>query len=248
MWNEQAVIFEEEKLSYDGLFVTNTKAILFQRLLSDWLRRGQSFLDIGCASGYFSKMLWGLGFDLTCLDNNEYALDLTKERLGVSAEYMLAAFDHLPYDDNNFDYASLFYVLDYEHDIDKIIQEAARVAENGLILSFFNKYSLANLRAKGRIVHSPLQIAKILKKHVPDCSLTVRSILPFSDFTWNDKRLFKQFNRFISILPFFAYVGIRADFKVQAPLTGLPLRADRAWLNVQQNAQVAMRSLSSHNN
>ena len=100
------------------------KTAFFNTRSLRWPRRGHTLLDIGCGAGIFLEMLWHYGFDVTGLDTGTDLLDMARERLGNRAEFQLGRPEHLPFDDEEFDYAALLTVLEYVDNPEDVLREA----------------------------------------------------------------------------------------------------------------------------
>lgn len=76
-------------------------------LLNRWLSlEMKKFLDLGCGLGRHSVMFAKNGFDVSCFDISENAIDRTKawcEEEGLKCDYKIGDMLSLPYEDNSFD-------------------------------------------------------------------------------------------------------------------------------------------------
>ena len=143
MWNaETAQFLHDWYATPEGTYAITQENRLFQHLISQWPRRGHTLLDIGCGAGIFLEMLWHYGFDVTGLDTGTDLLDMARERLGNRAEFQLGRPEHLPFDDEEFDYAALLTVLEYVDNPEDVLREAIRVSHRGVIIGFMNSFSL----------------------------------------------------------------------------------------------------------
>ena len=137
MWNaETAQFLHDWYATPEGTYAITQENRLFQHLISQWPRRGHTLLDIGCGAGIFLEMLWHYGFDVTGLDTGTDLLDMARERLGNRAEFQLGRPEHLPFDDEEFDYAALLTVLEYVDNPEDVLREAIRVSHRGVIIGF----------------------------------------------------------------------------------------------------------------
>lgn len=153
MWNaETAQFLHDWYATPEGTYAITQENRLFQHLISQWPRRGHTLLDIGCGAGIFLEMLWHYGFDVTGLDTSTDLLDMARERLGNRAEFQLGRPEHLPFDDEEFDYAALLTVLEYVDNPEDVLREAIRVSHRGVIIGFMNSFSLYQIQ---RRLHRP---------------------------------------------------------------------------------------------
>ena len=78
---------------------------LVRTFMSAWQRRGCSILQVGLHSYLSPDFFWDAGFDVCATDENLQALNYALDSSGPRVEYRLAKADHLPFDDDSFDYA-----------------------------------------------------------------------------------------------------------------------------------------------
>ena len=153
MWNaETAQFLHDWYATPEGTYAITQENRLFQHLISQWPRRGHTLLDIGCGAGIFLEMLWHYGFDVTGLDTGTDLLDMARERLGNRAEFQLGRPEHLPFDDEEFDYAALLTVLEYVDNPEDVLREAIRVSHRGVIIGTVFR----SIRYKGACTVPPL--------------------------------------------------------------------------------------------
>jgi ubiquinone/menaquinone biosynthesis C-methylase UbiE len=92
-----------------------------------FLRRGQSVVEIGAGNGLVAQMLHdATGADFTLLD----VVDYNRSKLPMHI------FDgtHLPFKDDEFDLAMLVFVLHHNPDPRPVMEQALRVARQGVIV------------------------------------------------------------------------------------------------------------------
>lgn len=141
--------YEEWFATRAGAFAFARERALLERLIAGWPRRGQRLLEIGCGPGVFMEVFWEAGFEVSGLDKDPYMLRRARERLGERADLHLGDAGHLPFDDNEFDFAVLLTVLEFTTEPAEVVVEAARVASKGLLIGFLNRRSLYYLE-KGK--------------------------------------------------------------------------------------------------
>jgi len=235
-WDKEAVDrYEEWFETPAGAFALVQERRLLEHLVSPWPRRGQTLLEIGCGPGIFMKMFWEMGFDVTGLDSAPDMLGAARRRLGPHASYHLGRAEHLPFTDNEFDYASLLTVLEFCEDPQLALREARRVAKYGVLVSFLNRHSLYYYnhglawpwKGGGMIIearwYSCLEIRRMVFANMGPKQWQCGSVLPGSAWTWHQGVPWTFVNRIIYPLGVGAYCAMRADFTGEKPLTPLYL-------------------------
>ncbi|AGC49758.1 class I SAM-dependent methyltransferase [Lawsonia intracellularis] len=259
MWNAEKVKqLAEWYVSPQGSFALEQEYKLFQNLISIWPRRDYTLLNIGCGVGAFLEMFWDYGFDVTGLDNNLEVLELSSNRLKNRAEFQLGALDDLPFEDESFNYASLVTILEYVEDPKKILAEAFRVASDGIIVGFTNKWSINHIiNSTLQLLHkkpkkdsqwvSPWQLIRLTKQLYPECRIYCRSTLLGPKRTWDVTSSWSKLNRIILSFPIGTYVGMRIEKRPKPTLTPLLLKAKEQAVNVYNALSPEATSTIQHN-
>nr|WP_320016298.1 class I SAM-dependent methyltransferase [uncultured Desulfobacter sp.] len=117
------------------------------KLISSLIRpmSGKRLLDIGCGTGLSLEPFVDLGMNLTGIDPSAYMLDKAAERLGYRVDLHRGTAEDLPFDDNSFDTALLFFSLEFSDRPAKAIEEACRVAREQVVIGVHNRYALQNM-------------------------------------------------------------------------------------------------------
>ena len=129
-----------------------SRAYFQQRKIDSALRLGefepdQQILEVGCAAGYFTFLLAGMGYRLTGVDLSSRSIDLAKQlgrELGfedvVFAQGDFEALTDIP--DNTFDGLVSFSTIRYLPDPLAALREARRVVRPGgrVVVDFPNRY------------------------------------------------------------------------------------------------------------
>ena len=259
MWNaETARHLHDWYATPEGTYAIAQENRLFQQLISQWPRRGHTLLDIGCGAGIFLEMLWHYGFDVTGLDTGAELLDMARERLGNRAEFQLGQPEHLPFDDNQFDYVALLTVLEYVENPEQVLREAIRVSYRGVIVGFMNACSLYQIQC---MLHRPSlefrhrahnmtlwKLSRMVRRLCPEGTIHARSVLLGPPPPWKRKGVWERINSFQTSLPFGGYLGACIDTQPRVPMTPLLLRAKERALNLcsglqpEANREAASRS------
>ncbi len=227
MWDKDTVRrYEEWFDTQEGAFALRAETRLVEFLVSGWPRRGHSFLDVGCGPGRMLETLYESGFDVTGLDVSPSMLAAARRRMGLRADLHVGHAEHLPFEDNQFDYVSLLTVLEFVDDPQQALAEAFRVAARGVIVTMLNRWSFYyltyGLRCCGSCPSShgmlreatwytPLTMRAMVRKAVGQHAFTMRSVLPGPPATWRDAMPWKFLNTLLLPYGLGSYTGIRID-------------------------------------
>lgn len=90
-------------------------------------------LEVGCGNGKTMAALIERGFRVTGVDFSSEAVDACRRILGNDADVRCASVLDLPFDDGEFDGATVFHVLENldPGDVPKAVSELARVCKEG---------------------------------------------------------------------------------------------------------------------
>lgn len=105
-------------------------------MLLAWAKApGKRVLDIGCGTGFFSKMLIEIGYEVTSIDSSPVALDYSRKR-GL-ANLVTGDALKLPFPDGSFDAACALDILEHIDDDRGALKEWQRVLKPGGVLLIF---------------------------------------------------------------------------------------------------------------
>ena len=206
-----------------GAFALRREIRLIEHMTSGWPRRGQRLLEIGCGTGIFLEVLHQAGFDVAGLDKSPAMLEAARDRMGPQAELHLGDAEHLPFDDNEFDFAALLTVLEFCPDPGLALREAARVARKGLLVGFLNRLSLHWLftmalpgARSGSILSRarwfpPWEMRRLAMENLGRRAYVCRSVLPGPMATWRDAPPWRHLNEPILPLPVGAFCAARVN-------------------------------------
>jgi ubiquinone/menaquinone biosynthesis C-methylase UbiE len=135
-----ARLYETWQKSPEGVLLDRLSSELILRLLRP--RKGERILDIGCGTGDHLLLLCRLGFDVTGLDASPYMLDIARSRLGNKASLKIGRAEDLPFEDNEFDLATLIITLEFLDDPLAALKEAGRVTKRTVFVGALNRLSL----------------------------------------------------------------------------------------------------------
>ena len=116
---------------------------------------GERLIDIGCGTGASLMAFLGKGIQLTGVDPSPYMLDVATKNLGHRVDLHRAYAEDLPFEDNSFDYASVCLTLEFVEDPQKALEEACRVAKDGVFIGILNKYAFKALQRRIKGIFTP---------------------------------------------------------------------------------------------
>ncbi len=102
---------------------------------------GESLLDVGCGTGFFSSRFADAGLQVTGLDANRAMLDFARQRDG-RIEWRLGQAEKLPFADRQFDYVAAITSLCFVTQPAQVLQELWRVSRRAVILGLLHHRSL----------------------------------------------------------------------------------------------------------
>jgi ubiquinone/menaquinone biosynthesis C-methylase UbiE len=121
-----------------GRRADHLKKQLFKSLLKE-LPKSHTLLEIGCGTGHFTRWFETQGLCATGLDISSVMLEETKT--GIGPVYVLADAEHLPFALHSFDLIAFITTLEFLQNTLQALQEATRVARQGIILGAINRKS-----------------------------------------------------------------------------------------------------------
>jgi len=143
-----------DPVSYDAWYQTSRGRWIGEvefALLMQLLRPapGETLLDAGCGSGYFSRRFAGAGLVVTGLDPDGHMLDYSRTQ-GNGIEYLRGDVLALPFDNRTFDHCIAVTSLCFVADPVLALREMLRVARHGVVLGLLNRHSLLYRQKHGR--------------------------------------------------------------------------------------------------
>ncbi len=229
--------------SPEGMGVLRAKQKLLQHMISDWVRRRHSLVHIACGAGIFLPTLWEQGFDVTALESESHLLDIAQTLMGHKVAWHLGKPEHLPFDDKQFDYTLL--TLDFttgSETLRTIVEEAWRVAGQGILILYTSRCSLFGLSQKyfvkkacAPVCYHPFALRRLAQTCCSDSVYTAKATLLGPKWTWmRNERWLKRLNSAHVTGSFGAFAGLRVDRLLVRPLNPL-------WL-LERNAELHMGS------
>jgi ubiquinone/menaquinone biosynthesis C-methylase UbiE len=110
---------------------------------------GESLVDIGCGTGYFSRRFTRDGHAATGIDVDPTVVDFAREHAAGGDEYLCADARRLPFPDRAFDLSISVTALCFIHDQRTALAEMLRVSRRRFAVGLLNRHSLLYLE-KGR--------------------------------------------------------------------------------------------------
>jgi ubiquinone/menaquinone biosynthesis C-methylase UbiE len=181
---------------------------------------GESLVDIGCGTGASLEPFLGKGVSLTGVEPSLYMLDMARKKIGQRVDFQQAHAEDLPFDDNSFNYAVLCLVLEFCENPGKALEEACRVAKDGVFIGILNKYAPTAFKKRIRgIFHATIynrahffsvgEIKQMFFSILGNEPVASRTVCQFPGIThpWIVRM---ESTRFMQKSPFGAFAGIMA--------------------------------------
>ncbi len=132
--------------AYEAWYHTPRGAWIGQQELSLLLElmlpaHGQSLLDVGSGTGYFSRAFADAGLKVTGIDPNPDMIHFAQAQTGT-VNYVQGDARQLPFADKHFDYCSAVTSLCFVDQPAKALAEMWRVSRRGVVLGLLNRNSL----------------------------------------------------------------------------------------------------------
>jgi len=110
---------------------------------------GQTLLDVGCGTGYFSRRFAAAGLSVTGIDPDRAMIGYARTQ-GSDVDYVEGKAERLPFDDERFDYTAAVTSLCFVADPASALAEMWRVSRNGVVLGLLNRHSLLYMQKHGK--------------------------------------------------------------------------------------------------
>ena len=134
-----------------GRWVGETEYALAVRQLA--AQAGDSLLDVGCGTGWFTRRAAADGFYATGLDPNPDWLNYARAHSDPSLKWVEGDARNLPFDDASFDHVLSIAALCFAADEPQAVAECVRVARRRISIGWLNRRSLLYWQ-KGRHIGS----------------------------------------------------------------------------------------------
>jgi len=122
-----------------GSWVGDVECRLITQLLQP--SSGESLLDVGSGTGYFSRRFAAAGLQVTGVDPDRSMTDYAR-RLDSTVTYVEGTAIALPFRDRSFDYVTAVTSLCFIDDPRRALAEMWRVCRRAVVLGLLNRHSL----------------------------------------------------------------------------------------------------------
>lgn len=130
-----------------GRWIGDTEYALAMRLLQP--QRGDSLLDVGCGTGWFTRRAAANGLVATGLDRNPDWLEYARAHGGPALSWVEGDARALPFADASFDRVLSIAALCFVEDERRAVTEIVRVTRRRFAIGWLNRVSLLHAE-KGR--------------------------------------------------------------------------------------------------
>lgn len=130
-----------------GVWIGAVESALLLRLLRPV--PGQTLLDVGSGTGYFSRRFAAAGLRVTGVDPDPDMLRYARAS-GDEVEYIEGTALHLPFADRSFDFCAAVTSLCFVSAPEQALAEMWRVSRHGVVLGLLNRHSLLYHLKHGR--------------------------------------------------------------------------------------------------
>jgi SAM-dependent methyltransferase len=130
-----------------GHWIGETEYALAARMLA--ARPGDSLLDVGCGTGWFSRRAAADDLVVTGLDPNPNWLDFARAHSGPTLKWVEGDAHVLPFCDSSFDHVLSIAALCFVDDERRAVAEIVRVARRRFAVGWLNRTSVLYLEKGG---------------------------------------------------------------------------------------------------
>lgn len=130
-----------------GRWIGDTEWALLKSALEPEI--GDTILDVGCGTGWFTRRAAADGAVLTGLDVDESALSFAQQHRPANVQFVLGDARQLPFGDRSFDRVMSVTALCFIEDWARALAEIVRVTRRRFVVGLLNRNSLLWIR-KGR--------------------------------------------------------------------------------------------------
>lgn len=161
-----------------GHWIGETEFNLASHVLST--RPGETLLDVGCGTGWFTRRFAQQGLHVTGLDPSPEWLAFARAHSDPALRWVEGDAQALPFPDAGFDHVLSIAALCFVADEHKAVAEIVRVAKRSFAIGWLNRTSLL-YREKGR--HGGSGAYQGARWHTADEVLSLFSGMPVCNLT-----------------------------------------------------------------
>lgn len=185
-FDDIALEYENWYYTPKGKYLSNLEKEALREIMR--IKKGDTFLEVGCGTGYFSYYFNSLGLKVTGLDSSPKMLEVARTK-GEEVEFILSDAHRLDFSDNSFDIVALITTLEFCKNPELALREAYRVCKREVVLGVLSKLSWMNLERKFKkksiykkaTFYTPWGIKKLIKRSLPGVK-EYRIKVPFCAF------------------------------------------------------------------
>ena len=149
--------------------------------------QGETLLDVGCGTGYFSFYFSQRNLQVVGLDRSEDMLAIARDKHN-RLPLVLGDGHRLPFPDETFDISTATTTLEFTTHPGVVLQELYRVCKRIVVLGVLEKLSWLALKRKLRkgssfsqvTFYSVRELKRMIRRHLPDVEITTKR--PFRAF------------------------------------------------------------------
>jgi SAM-dependent methyltransferase len=123
-----------------GRWIGETEINLASRVLS--ARSGETLLDVGCGTGWFTRRFAHQGLHVTGLDASPEWLTFARANSDPAMRWVEGDAQAMPFPDDSFDHVLSIAALCFVADEQKAVAEIVRVAHHSFAIGWLNRTSL----------------------------------------------------------------------------------------------------------
>ncbi len=131
-----------------GRWIGDSEFALARRMLAP--RPGETLLDVGCGTGWFTRRFAAEGLAVTGLDPNADWLAFARAHSAPTLQWAEGDAQQLPFADNSFDCVVSIAALCFVADERKAVSEIVRVTRRRFTIGWLNRHSLMYRQKAGR--------------------------------------------------------------------------------------------------
>ena len=166
-----------------GSWIGEQEYQLLRRLLQP--AAGQSMIDVGCGTGYFTRRFAADGAHVTGIDPDAAMIAYARLKQITDESYLYGDARALPFPDRSFDYCVAVASLCFIHEQERALAEMVRITRKRIAIGFLNRNSLLYWQKgkdggsgtyHGAHWHTPAEVRRLFHD-LPVSNLRLRSAI-----------------------------------------------------------------------